>query len=106
MAAILYFACHNTAIISHFKREGEISALAVSYSTILIFLTAVFASLISYVLNNMGHVSLYYYATYTCSTLLTITSVLLFLYVPKVSFNNYNQLLYFKSLIVLVNIQR
>ena len=90
MAAILYFACHNTAIISHFKREGEISALAVSYCTIIIFITAAFASIISYAVGKTGHFSLYYYALYTSSTLSAITSILLFLYIPKVGHCNYS----------------
>ena len=90
MAAILYFACHNTAMIRHFKREGEISVLAVSYSTIIIFITAAFASIISHAVGETGHSSLYYYAVYTFSTLSSITSILLFLYIPKVGHYNYS----------------
>ena len=83
--AILVLAMHNRKIISHIKKEGELSSLIIVFVTFLLFL-------VTYMINLFSNSSLnleYIFVFYASSVAFTPTFLLTALYVPKVKIYSY-----------------
>ena len=83
--AILVLALHNRKIISHIKKEGELSSLIIVFISFLLLLCA-------YMLNMFSNSSLsleYIFIAYASSVAFTPTFLLTALYVPKVIIYNH-----------------
>ena len=83
--AILVLAMHNRKIISHIKKEGELSSLIIVFITFLLFL-------VTYMINLFSNSSLnleYIFIFYASSVAFTPTFLLTALYVPKVKIYSY-----------------